>query len=189
MFMKGILHLKYEKRAKWMAAYEDGNNAAHPTELSRKGSGQLFDLRLLSLFGIFYGFEQTAIKTVTAESRVRLLTWSAESVLSMASGHCGTALPTYWRSLALYNMCAELSSLRLSIQQTYTSKGEPESPEWFSGGRSADFMSFDGEEEGSNRNTVKGMFQWIFSSLSMMPSPGMRQKAGPSNAAIFGTGY
>jgi hypothetical protein len=184
LIFEGIVHLTYQKRPKWMTVQEADSNPAHSTDLLRKGSGQLFDLRLLSLFGVFCGFEQTAILTVMAHTRVRLLTWSAESVMHMASGQCGAALPTYWRSLALYNMCAELSSLRLAVQHTYTSKGDPELAEWFSGGRSADFMPFDEEEEASNRQALKGMLQWIFNSLSIMPPPGMRHKAGPSNAAM-----
>ena len=71
-------------------------------------SGKFFDLRLFALFGIFLGFEYSAIKTATAMTRVKMLTWEVADILDQASGARGPALPNYWKALALHTISSEL---------------------------------------------------------------------------------
>ena len=70
------------------------NEDSAPIKGFSKGSGQLFDLRLLSLFGIFSGFEEAVLNVAVAKTMVLLVSWDAEALLAMASGACGPALPS-----------------------------------------------------------------------------------------------
>ena len=83
-------------------------------------SGKFFDLRLFSLFGIFLGFEYSALKTATARTTVLMLTWEVADILDQASGARGPALPNYWKALALYTISTELVASRGGA--TYTAK-------------------------------------------------------------------
>ena len=65
-------------------------------------------MRLFSLFGIFLGFEYSAIQMATAQTRVLMLTWEVADIMDQASGARGPALPNYWKALALYTISAEL---------------------------------------------------------------------------------
>ena len=48
-----------------------------------------------SLFGIFLGFENSAIKSATASTDGLMVTWEVPAILKHASGAFGPALPNY----------------------------------------------------------------------------------------------
>jgi len=58
-------------------------------------AGKFFDFRVFSLFGIFLGFENSAIKSATASTDGLMVTWEVPAILKHASGAFGPALPNY----------------------------------------------------------------------------------------------
>jgi len=164
------LHLLVDGLVEFQSAYNDREGDARTLH-----SGDLFDLEIANLFGVRIGFESDGFRA-RAVTNCLLVRWPFEAVQSMAAGP--PALASYWRSLVLYQVAAELNRTHLDASDLPSdSHGHLEDPDILSGGRSRDFTEPLKDHELPPPTTFKSILQWLWRSASPFPPPGLRHNA------------
>ncbi|KAF8062726.1 hypothetical protein HT031_004056 [Scenedesmus sp. PABB004] len=131
-------------------------------------SGQAANLYLLNLLGIYIGFEQDpdTLSLLKAKTDVSVFCWSMDAMLKISCGSASTALPGYFRSMALYLIAAEFCLRVLSIPPDFS---EPLGP---------------GEEE--DRVSFKSVCRLVFGTFSIAVPRGLRHMSNPKLGAMAG---
>jgi hypothetical protein len=89
-----------------------GGGGAVETQEYVTRSGELIGFLLLNLFGVYVGFEGSDVARIVADTPLTLLSWDAKSLLALANGAAGVALPNAWRMYALFALAVEIGKLQ-----------------------------------------------------------------------------
>jgi len=160
----------------------NGAGDASPVFLS---SGQVAGIGLGNLFGIYIGFdsERHYKRTIEADTDATVISWDAQSIMAMAKGKGGVAVPAYWRSFIMFSLAHDYCQ-RFQGMAAYNSYGEPEPSGWNEGMvPSIDFTEPLRPQE-KDKLTLLGVLSFVISSLDPRPRHGLRHRANPKHGAL-----
>jgi hypothetical protein len=102
-------------------------------------SGMIWDIRLLSIFGVYLGFDKGDVSfEVDALTDCLVFEWTLEN-LDEISVQCGPSVSSCFRNFLLCQVSLELESRTCGLQFTRNSLAAIEHVDWQQGARSRDF--------------------------------------------------
>ena len=174
---------------KGCVAYQRRRLAAAPTAESELESpvtgtllsGSIFDIRLLSIFGVYTGFDDPEIvKGFSATAVADCLVFELGlAKMDELTTRCGPACAIYFRNFVLCDLALQLEYRVDGHQHARSSDGVPEDDAWRGGAMSRDFTDAVLDERGPpEERTVCGRIftfcRWIYQSFSWLVPPGVR---------------
>lgn len=136
-------------------------------------SGMIWDLRMLSIFGVYVGFEKEDVSfTVDALEDCLIFEWTLEK-LDDLSAKCGPSVSGYFRNFILCQIAFEMEFREHGVQFARSTSGV-EDPEWIHGARSKDFTEPISEEAPSWVHQIKAFCVWIGLSFTPVVPSGIR---------------
>lgn len=162
-------------------------------------SGHVFDIWLLSIFGIYLGFEKPpglAGFAAVAETDCLLFCWKLD-VLNKMAVEMSPAVSQAWRNFTLCQLgldmswrtfASAISSSNDNNSTMYSpsvcSTGEEEGPDHTTGGRSRDFTDPLRKYEQPHHFSVKHFLRWIHHSISPFMPRGIRHTNQPISGIL-----
>lgn len=136
-------------------------------------SGMIWDLRMLSIFGVYVGFEKDDVSfSVDATRDCLVFEWTLEK-LDDLSIKCGPSVSGYFRNFILCQVSFELEFREHGIEFARSTSGV-EDPRWLQGARSRDFTDPLHEQVPTSAQRIKSFFVWIGLSFTPMVPNGIR---------------
>ena len=137
-------------------------------------SGMIWDLRMLSIFGVYVGFEKDDVSfSVEASQECLVFEWTLEK-LDDLSVRCGPSVSGYFRNFILCQVSFELEFREHGIEYARSTCGV-ENSQWLEqGARSRDFTEPLNEPIPSIAQRIKSFFVWIGLSFTPMVPNGIR---------------
>lgn len=136
-------------------------------------SGMIWDLNVLSIFGIFLGFEKEDVSfSVDAIEDCLVFEWTLENLDSLST-KCGPSVSGYFRNFILCQVAFELEYREHGIQFARSTSGV-EDQQWLQGARSRDFTEPLDEPIPTTMQRIKSFFVWIGHSFTPMVPDGIR---------------
>ncbi|GAB4815350.1 hypothetical protein N2152v2_002396, partial [Parachlorella kessleri] len=148
-------------------------------------SGDMWDLALCSIFGVYVGFEKDkdrALLGAVAHSDCLLYTWGAAELQMMATA-LSPAVAAFWRNFILCQLGLSFDWRIHAGAEPMSGTAEPERPEYLKGARSRDFTDPLRPYE-MKRPSVAGFFRWLWQSLMPFLPAGMRHNALPVQGVL-----
>lgn len=137
-------------------------------------SGMIWDLRMLSVFGVYVGFEKEDVSfSVDALEDCLVFEWTLEQ-LDDLSVKCGPSVSGYFRNFILCQVAFELEFREHGVEFARSTSGIEDS-QWLDGARSTDFTDEILDEPiRTLMDHIKGFFWWIGLSFTPMVPNGIR---------------
>ncbi|PRW58379.1 hypothetical protein C2E21_2934 [Chlorella sorokiniana] len=176
-------HLRFYVLVEGLAALRDVYEGT-ATKPRTQFSSCCFSFQLLSIFGIYTGFERRAehVLAATAVTDCLLYSWSVDELQTIATG-LSPAVSAYWRYFSLCQMGLYFSHRAHPGRQLVCATGEPEGDEVWEGHRSRDFTDGLRRYE-SQRHTLKGFLAWLRRAFHPFPPAGLRHNTLPIHGIL-----